>query len=390
MSIPNIPLLLADKNASFWFPPKASTFAEETDVFFMYILWISTFFFVLIVAAMVWFAVQYRRRPGYRGDSRALHNNALEITWTVIPTLVVIWIFARGVYGYMDMVRPPADTIDINVTARKWDWSFQYPNGAIADTLHVPNNRAVRLIMRSEDVLHAFYVPAFRAKADIVPGRATVLWFQPILEGEYDLFCAEYCGDQHSEMIKRHGAVVHDQAGYEQWLAEAAKPPEHPVAHGYWLYSRMGCKSCHSVEEGKKIVGPSFAKSYGTTFQNSVGESVKFDENYIRESILEPQKQYREGYQSASQMPSFQGKLNEDEIAALTAMLKALTEDAFLNAVQDGDLTKDEAAGLGYGDEESSESEAESSAEGEPADEAESSQAESEESDDTSDEPVEN
>lgn len=355
MSLLDLPMLLADKNATFWFPPKASTFAEETDAFFMYILWISIFFFVLIVAAMIWFVVQYRRRPGYQGDSKALHNNALEITWTVIPTLIVIWIFARGVYGYMDMVRPPAETLDINVTARKWDWSFQYPNGAISDQLHVPNNRAIRLLMRSEDVLHAFYVPAFRAKSDVVPGRVTAMWFQPILEGEYDLFCAEYCGDQHSEMIKRKGVVVHDQAGYDQWVAEAAKPPTHPVAHGYWLYGRMGCKSCHSVELDKKIVGPSFAKSFGQSFQNSNGETIDFDENYVRESILEPQKQMREGFQSASQMPSFQGKLKEDEITALTAFLKAMTDDTFIETVADGDLTKDEAASLGYADEEQAE-----------------------------------
>lgn len=137
MLLPGFPLLLADKNASFWFPAQASTFAKEVDDFYMYIMYISVVFFVLIVAAMGWFTLQYRRRPGYQGDSRALHNNALEITWTVIPTLIVIWIFARGVYGDMDMMRPPADTIDVNVTAQKWAWSFQYPNGAISNELHI-------------------------------------------------------------------------------------------------------------------------------------------------------------------------------------------------------------------------------------------------------------
>ncbi|GIW99656.1 MAG: cytochrome c oxidase subunit 2 [Pirellulaceae bacterium] len=341
--------LLADQNATFFFPPRASTFAEETDVFFMYIFWISAFFFVLIVAGMIYFVVKFRERPGYQGDSRPLHNNALEITWTVIPTLIVIWIFARGVYGFIDMETPPADTIDINVTARKWDWSFQYPNGAIADTLHVPINQNIRLLMRSEDVIHAFYVPAFRAKKDVVPGRVTALWFRPILEGEYDLFCAEYCGDQHSEMIKRRGVVVHDQAGYEAWLAEAAKPPEHPVAHGYWLFSRLGCKSCHSLEPGKKIVGPSLAGTFGQTLRTADGQSVVFDENYVRESILEPQKKAREGFQNASQMPSFQGKLNNQELDAITAFLKALTENPALgDAVKDGDFSVDEQKALGY------------------------------------------
>jgi cytochrome c oxidase subunit 2 len=344
-------LLLADKNATFWFPPQASTFAKEVDSFYMAILYISIFFFVLIVGTMAWFMIKFRRRPGYQGDSKALHNNALEITWTVIPTLIVCWIFARGVYGYMDMMTPPADTLDINVTARKWDWSFQYPNGAISDQLHIPNNRAVRLRMRSEDVLHSFYVPAFRAKTDVVPGRVNIMWFQPILEGEYDLFCAEYCGDQHSEMIKRHGIVVHDQQGYDDWIAEAAKPPVNPVAHGYWLYERMGCKSCHSLEEGKRIVGPWFAKSYGSTFKNSKGEDVKFDEQYIRQSILEPQAQMREGYQNASQMPSYQGKFNEVELTALTSFLEAMAKDDFVQAVADGDLSESDKQGLGIADE---------------------------------------
>ncbi len=354
-------MILGDINPnSFWFPPAASNFAEETDFLFMAILWISLFFFVLIVGVMLYFVMQYRRRPGYRGDSRPLHNNALEIFWTVIPTLVVIWIFARGVYGYMDMVRPPAETIDINVTARKWDWSFQYPNGAIADTLHVPVNKAVRLRMRSVDVLHSFFVPAFRAKTDLVPGRVTTMWFEPIKEGVYDLFCTEYCGDQHSEMIKQQGVFVTSEAEYEAWLAEAAKPPTHPVAHGYWLYSRRGCKSCHSVEPDKRIVGPSFAKSYGETVKTATGESVVFDENYVRESILYPQAKAREGYQNASQMPSYQGQLTEEELMALTAFLQEMKEDDFISVVADEDgLTKEEAASLGFGDaEDGSEGEA--------------------------------
>ncbi len=337
MSLSGFPLLLADENASFWFPAKASTFAEEVDSLYMYIMWISIFFFVLIVAAMVVFAYKYRRRPGYEGDSHALHNNALEIFWTVVPTMIVVWIFAKGVDGYLDMMRAPAETIDVDVTARKWNWTFKYPNGAISPELHVPINKASRMRMRSEDALHSLYIPAFRCKTDLVPGRVTYMWFEPILEGTYDLFCAEYCGDEHSNMITK--VVVHNDEDYEKWLAEAAKPPTNPVAHGKWLYERVGCKACHSNEPDKRIVGPSFAGTYGTEQKMSNGDSVKVDENYIRESILEPQKRLRDTFQNASLMPSYQGKLKDEEIAALTRYIEAL---------KDGQVTDQE---MGVGEE---------------------------------------
>ncbi len=344
--------LLGDINETFWFPPKASSFAEETDSFFMAIMWISVVFFVLIVAAMVYFVMKFRRRPGYRGDSSALHSNTLEITWTVIPTIIVIWIFARGVYGYMDMMTPPAgDTIDINVTAQKWDWQFQYPNGAISDELFIPNERNIRLRMRSIDVLHAFYVPSFRAKSDVVPGRVTTMWFRPIMEGDFDLFCAEYCGDKHSEMIKKQGVHVLDMESYETKLAELAKPPSHPVYHGYWLYKNRGCKACHSLD-GKKIVGPSFQGSWGETVQLSTGESIAFDDQYVQESIYKPQAKFRSGYEKASQMPSFEGQLSLEEVMSLTAFMKEMKNEAFIKLVSDEDgLTPEEAKSYGISDE---------------------------------------
>lgn len=325
-AIPN--LLAVEREGSFWFPPQGSTFAEETDLLFMYILYISLFFFVIVVGAMLYCVWKFRRRPGYVGDSKALHNNALEIAWTVIPTIIVCWIFARGVYGYIDMMRPPAETIDINVEARKWAWLFEYPNGARSPELHIPVDQAVRLRMRSEDVLHSFFVPAFRAKTDVVPGRVNTMWFKPILKGEFPLYCTEYCGDQHSEMLAR--VVVHDQEGYEQFLAEAIKPPENPVAHGQWLYERVGCKSCHSMEPNKVIVGPSLAGTYGTEFDSVSGKHIVVDDQYINESILAPQKEMRPEYAKVSQMPSFVGKLDGRELNALIAFIKAL-EDGTLS-----------------------------------------------------------
>lgn len=388
MTSPLLTTIFADINETFWFPPKASTFAEETDKLFMQIMWISVVFFVLIVGAMLWFVKEYRRRPGYKGDSSALHSNTLEITWTVIPTIIVIWIFARGVQGYVDMVTPPSgDTVDINVKAQMWAWSFTYPNGAISDELHVPIDRPVRLRMRSQDVLHAFYVPAFRAKSDVVPGRVTTMWFEAIKEGTYDLFCAEYCGDRHSEMIKRAGVTVHTQEGYDAWLAEAAKPPTHPVSHGYWLYKRQGCAGCHSLKEGTKIVGPWFTNSWGNPVETAQGESIDFDGNYVRESILYPQAKARSGYESASKMPSYNGQLTEDELTALTAFLEAMSNPEFVALADDEDgFTKEDAKALGY-EEETSEEDGEAPAEtpeSEGGDESPESEAEA-----TGDEPAE-
>lgn len=316
--------LLADKPATFWFPPQASTFAKEVDDFYFLIYYICLAFFIPIVIGMVYFVWKYRRRPGYEGSSEAWHNNLLEVTWTVVPTLLVVWIFVRGTEGYLDMMRPPADTIDINLTARKWAWTFQYPNGAISDQLHIPIDKPVRMVMRSDDVLHSFFIPSFRCKTDVVPGRVQTMWFQAIQKGEFDIFCAEYCGEKHSNMLST--VTVHDQAGYEKFLAEGVKPPEDPVKHGVWLYNRMGCKGCHSLEEGKVVVGPSFSKSFGSEQQMSNGEKVKIDEAYIQESILEPQNKKRAGFEKVSQMQSFQGKLKKEQIEALTAMIKSLKD----------------------------------------------------------------
>lgn len=331
----NIFTLLAEHQGSYWFAPAGSTFAEETDALFMYILWISLFFFVVVVGAMVTFAIKYRRRPGYQGDSTALHNNALEITWTVIPTLIVCWIFARGVQGYMHQMTPPPETIDINVTAQTWFWTFTYPNGAESDELHVPVNKAVRLLMRSKDVLHSFYVPAFRAKQDVVPGRVTVMWFEPILEtkGEpFPLYCTEYCGDNHSTM--RAKVYVHSAEDFEKKLVELNKSPVEPVKHGQWLYERRGCKGCHAIEEGKVFTGPSFAGSWGKDVKDSVsGATLKFDEQYVLESIESPQAKMRAEFVKAAQMPSYKGRFKAKELFAINAFLKAL---------EDGKISPDE------------------------------------------------
>ena len=328
-------LLAATGGSDFFFPEQASNFAAEIDWLFWALFWISMFFFVGIMIAIVWFCVAFRKRPGYVGSKDALHNNVLEITWTVIPTFLVVWMFGQGVVGYLDMMTPPAGTEDIAVLAQQWAWKFTYPNGAVtAEELHLPVNRPVKFTMRSNDVIHSLYIPAFRFKQDVVPGRYTYMWVKPIMEskdvldregepkGYFDLHCTEYCGEKHSMMNVK--VYVHNEEDYQAWLAEAAKPPEEPDKHGQWLYERVGCKACHSID-GSKNAGPSWAGSWDSEVPIVGSGPVKFDENYVRESILNPQAKIHQGFENAK-MNSYRGQLKDDQIDAIIAFMKTLKD----------------------------------------------------------------
>ena len=318
-----ISAFFADINKTFWFPEQASTFAKQIDFMYDAILWISIIFFVPIVIAMIYFMVKFRMRPGYRGSTEALHNTTLEITWSVVPTFIVVWIFWEGTVGYLKMQTLPPDTEDIKVTAKKWDWNFKYKNGAENPELHLPIGRDVKVIMRSDDVLHSFFIPAFRVKRDVVPGRYTYMWFQPTVEGTFDLFCSEYCGDNHSRMIAK--VFVHNEEGYAKFLAEAIKEPEDIVARGKWLYERKACKGCHYAgTDGAQGPGPAYNGSWGKPVPLAAGGERLFDENYVSDSILNPILQARKGYETAAAMPSYKGQLKEEQIDAIAAYIKSL------------------------------------------------------------------
>jgi cytochrome c oxidase subunit II len=311
------------KKPSFWMPPQVSTFAANVDWLFMVILGISVFFFVLIVALMIVFVIRYRHREGHVAEASPTHNLPLEVVWTAIPVAVVMVIFYLGFTSYLDMATPPANAYEVRVEGQKWKWTFTYPNGYVDENLHVPVDRPIRLVMSSADVIHSLYVPAFRIKRDVVPGRYSKEWFQATTPGEYDVFCAEYCGTGHSDMLAH--VIVHPPGEFEQWLEKASNflDTMTPVEAGRKLYQVRGCQQCHSVDGTAKI-GPSFKGIFGEPQALSNGSKVTVDENYIRESILEPQAKVVAGFEPV--MPTYQGRLKDPEIDALIQYIKSLAK----------------------------------------------------------------
>lgn len=309
----------------FWLPRQGSTTAAGVDFLFNAVTAISIFFFVLITAVLVYFVYKYRARPGHSALPSADHNQKLEITWTVIPVLIVVWIFWEGFEGFLDLATPPQHAYEVQVVGQKWKWLFTYPNGVVDDNLHVPPDEAVRLVMTSQDVIHSLYVPDFRIKRDVLPGRYEKEWFQALAPGEYQLFCTEYCGTSHSAMLAK--VIVHrSRPEFEAWLAEAGNfldklPPEKLWEGGQKLYNQRGCKQCHSVD-GVSGIGPSFKGIWGHSQPLTGGGQVTVEENYVRESLLNPQAKIVAGYEPV--MPTYQGRLKDKEITAIIAYLKTL------------------------------------------------------------------
>jgi cytochrome c oxidase subunit 2 len=309
-------------DSGFWMPVQGSTGAVVVDRIFSLILWVSVFFFVLIVSLMVLFVVRYRRRAGREGaEPSPRHNTALEVTWTAIPILIVIVIFVWGFRAFLNLNVPPANAYEVLVTGQKWKWLFTYPNGHVDENLHVPVNTPVSLVMTSEDVIHGFYIPAFRLKRDVVPGRYVKLWFRATKQGEYQIYCTQYCGTGHSDMWAK--VVVHEPGGFERWLEEASdflkKMP--PAQAGERLYRTRGCAQCHTVN-GAAGTGPTFLNLFGHQVPLEGGKAVVADEDYVRESIMDPQAKVVAGFQPV--MPTFKGRLTDQEITAIIEYLKTV------------------------------------------------------------------
>ncbi|MFO7652217.1 MAG: cytochrome c oxidase subunit II [Candidatus Krumholzibacteriia bacterium] len=316
---------LAQLRDSFWLPVQGSSAAAEVDLVFYVIYAISAVFFALIVGVMIAFAWRYRRRRGHRTEPSPHHSFKLEVAWTVVPVILSAMIFWIGFKTFMNLATPPANAYEVNVTAQKWQWFFTYPNGHVSDELHVPVDRPVRLTMTSEDVIHSFWVPAFRVKKDVVPGRYTQTWFHAKVPGRYPVLCTEYCGTGHSDMLST--VVVHEAGGFERWLREESDVlgTLPPAEAGERLASTKGCLQCHSVD-GSPGIGPSFQDLFGAEVPLQGGGTVVADENYVRESIIEPLAKIHAGYEPV--MPTYAGKVKDQEITMLIAYFKTISRFA--------------------------------------------------------------
>ncbi|MBK8480412.1 MAG: cytochrome c oxidase subunit II [Proteobacteria bacterium] len=309
----------AASRGTLWLPEQASTAAERGDVLFYFIYYLSAFFFLLVVGLTIAFVIKYRRRRGQPVKvSQIEGNHRLEIAWSVVPALILVGIFFWSFSDYVTLSVPPAGAIEVRVLAQKWSWSFDYPKHGVvgATELVVPQGRPVKLTMSAADVIHSFYVPAFRIKKDVLPNRYTVAWFEATRLGSYDIFCAEYCGRGHSQMHARVKVV--STADFEQWAQTGGGPPD-----GEKLFVAKACVTCHSrTTDRMGLPGPPLAGRYGKTEEMSDGTSVTIDDNYIRESLMNPSAKVVKGFQPL--MPTFSGLLTDPQINALIDYIKTL------------------------------------------------------------------
>ncbi len=301
-------------------PDEASAYARTHDDLFIAIVLLSAFFFLLIAGLLAFFVWRYRRRGPEDVTPDISEHFKLEVIWSVIPLIIVIILFFVGFDGYINATTAPAGALEIQVVGKKWLWQFEYPDGTrTINEIHVPVNKPVRLIMSSEDVIHSFYVPSFRVKKDVVPNMYTEMWFHPEQEGVHTLFCAEYCGRGHSDMLgKIH---VDSEEKFREWQEMGDERTRNmPLSElGAMLYESRGCETCHSLD-GTRRDGPSFQGIWGQTHEFTDGTEAVVDENYLRESILQPQARIVSGYEGI--MPTFQGLLRDREIAALIEFIK--------------------------------------------------------------------
>jgi cytochrome c oxidase subunit 2 len=300
-----------------FFPVAASTSADGVDALFVFLLAASAIVTLGIFLALTIFVVRFRRRPGNEVARQIAGNVKLELTWTAIPLCLAMIPFVWGARLYFDLSSPPDDAINVYVVARQWMWKAEHPDGqAEIDELHVPVGQPVRLTLVSQDVIHSFFVPAFRVKMDVLPGRYTTTWFQVTEPGRYRLECAEYCGTDHAEMLG--WIVAMDPADFARWLD--GQGSESLAAQGDHLFQQLGCNGCHRTDTLARA--PMLPGLYGQTVRFQDGSQQVADDDYIRRSILEPSAQVVDGWQPI--MPTFQGQLSEEQLLALVAYVRSI------------------------------------------------------------------
>ncbi|MGH9465273.1 MAG: cytochrome c oxidase subunit II [Thermoanaerobaculia bacterium] len=305
------------------FPEAASSLARDVDALSIAWALVSVFFTLLIAGLILYFMVKYRRQGEHEVGLAERAPYWLEVLWSVVPLVICLAMFGWGARVFFQLYRPPAGAVEYYVTGKQWMWKFQHPDGRREiNHLHVPVGQPTKLIMTSEDVIHSFYVPAFRAKMDVVPGRYTTFWFEATIPGTYELFCAEYCGVEHSRM----GGFVHalDPHEYEVWLAgDGAVAPAQGLS-GPELFAAKACDTCHRPDSN--LQGPDLADLFGREVELADGSRMTADEKYVRESILDPTAEIVKGYTPL--MPTYAGQLTEEEIVQLIVYLKSLADDA--------------------------------------------------------------
>jgi len=303
-------------------PPNASTVATEVDLLYLFITAVSAFFVVLVASLVVIFAIKFRRRSEHEVGADIHGSLVAELTWTFIPLLLSLVMFFWGADLFFRLARPPVDAMEMFVVGKQWMWKVQHPDGTREiNQMHVPAGRNIRLTLGSEDVIHDYSIPAFRVKMDVVPGKLTTLWFNATRPGTYHLFCAEYCGTQHSGMVG--DIIVLEPHAYEAWLAgggAAAGPAVPPAQAGEKLFAEQGCATCHTGAPG--ALGPNLAGVFGAQVALTDGRTVLADDNYLRESIMVPFAKVVRGYQPV--MPPFQGLISEEQLMQLIAYIKTL------------------------------------------------------------------
>jgi cytochrome c oxidase subunit 2 len=292
--------------------------APQTDQLYFSLLGLSVFVLLIVFGPIFYFLFKYR--CGHRAERAdpGLPTTKIEITWTVIPTLIALGLFVAGARAYFEEEVPPAKFMEINVVGKQWMWKIQHQEGnRELNELHVPVNQPIKLTLGSEDVVHSFYVPAFRIKQDVIPGRFATEWFQPTRAGQYRFYCSEYCGADHAKMQGYVYVLPPDD--YQRWLALGA-PRDTLAQSGEKLFRVLGCSGCH---QGPSIVrAPPLGGLYGTAVSLNDGTTVLADEKYLRASILQPASQLVAGYLPA--MPAYQGRISEEELMQLIAYLKSL------------------------------------------------------------------